>query len=115
MLPVGLTLRGSVFSMHTSREERELAGLFYFELQPFTSHRLGGWGGRCAGDSYTWRWRSSYAYQQIGQPACVFFFRASAVYPSRNGWGGRGGVPASPYSQRRRFWYACQRIAKAIA
>ena len=74
--------------MHTSREERERAGLFCFVLQPFTSHRLGEWGGRCAGDSYTRRRRSSYAYQRIGQPACVlFFFRAPAVCLSRTGGG----------------------------
>ena len=41
-LPIGLTLRGGVFSMHTSREERERAGLFHFVLQASASHELDG-------------------------------------------------------------------------
>ena len=41
-LPIGLTLRGGVFSMHTSREERERAGLFQFVLQASASHELDG-------------------------------------------------------------------------
>ena len=57
--------------MHTSREERERAGLFCFVLQPFKhtfppTHPF-------SGDSYTRRRRSSYAYQLIGQPAYVCF------------------------------------------
>ena len=80
--------------MHTSREERERAGLFCFVLQPFTSYRLGEWGGRCAGDSYTRRRRSSYAYQRIGQPACVCFSFVLPPFASHvlgGGGGGRGG------------------------
>ena len=89
-MPVGLTLRGGVFSMHTSREERERAGLFCFVLQPFKhilppTHPV-------SGDSYTRRRRSSYAYQRIGQPACVCFSFVLPPFASHvmGGWGGGG-------------------------
>ena len=38
----GTYSQGGVFSMHTSREERERAGLFHFVLQASASHELDG-------------------------------------------------------------------------
>ena len=68
---MGLTLRGGVFSMHTSREERERAGLFHFVLQASASHELDGSGGRCAESSYSQRRHSLYARQRIEQSVCA--------------------------------------------
>ena len=73
-LPLGLTLRDGVFSMHTSREERERAGLFHFVLQASASHELDGLGERCAESSYSQRRRSLYARQRIEQSVCVCVF-----------------------------------------
>ena len=43
----------------------------------------------------------------------MFFFCTFAVELSRAGCGGGKVVPVSLFSQRRRFWYACQRIERA--